>query len=81
MDFIDPEECKGKLHEWITLDKTKKYIRKRFIKFITEFTPDKLDRVYYRKAVDMLNENKQAMEINYSHFKDSNPILSMWLGL
>ena len=32
--FIDPEECKGKLAEWIKEGHTKKYIKRKFINFV-----------------------------------------------
>jgi DNA replicative helicase MCM subunit Mcm2 (Cdc46/Mcm family) len=79
--FIDAEECKGKLHEWIGLDKTKKFIKRRFIRFLNDFCLDSVDRVYYRKWQHMLHENKQSIEISYDHFKEANPILALWLGV
>lgn len=79
--FIDAEECKGRLHEWIGMDKTKKFIRRRFIRFISEFSLDGIHRIYNQKMLHMLHENQQAMDISYDHFKDANPILALWLGV
>lgn len=79
--FIDAEESKGRLHEWIGLDKTKKFIKRRFIRFLTEFVLDGTDRLYYRKMQDMLNENKQSIEISYDHFKEANGTMAIWLGI
>lgn len=63
------------------MEKTKKFIRKRFTKFITEFSTDGIDRLYFRKWNSMLHENKQSLEINYDHFKQASPILALWLGV
>lgn len=79
--YIDAEECKGKLHLWIGQERTKKFIKRRFIRFLNEFSLDKVDRIYYRKVNHMLNENQQSIDISYDHFKEANPILALWLGV
>ena len=35
--FIDPEECRGKLHLWIEQEDTKKYIRRSFERFLRNY--------------------------------------------
>ena len=38
-EFIDAEECIGKLCEWINMDKTKRFIKRKFTKFLSEYAP------------------------------------------
>ena len=36
--FLDIEECRGKLHLWIKEERTRKWIRRTFRRFISTFS-------------------------------------------
>lgn len=39
--FLDAEECKSKLPEWINEEETLKYIKNKFTRFLSQFKSDK----------------------------------------
>lgn len=51
------------------------------MRFLSEFAVDNTDRVYFRKMMDMLHENRQSLEISYNHFKEANGTMAIWLGI
>ena len=61
--FLDIEECRGKLHLWIKEERTRKWIRRTFRRFISMFNTKPNDSeqpiyVYKDRIREMCNKNK-----------------------
>lgn len=67
--FLDVEEVKGKLPQWIREDETLKYIKIKFTKFLNHFKGDTNFPIYGTKIREMCISNHQSIEINYNHLK------------
>ena len=79
--YLDVEEVKGKLHEWIKQDETLKYINLKFRKFLKSYRGDGDYPIYLTKINDMCVQNKQSLFINYTHLKEALPVIAYWVGL
>lgn len=77
--FLDASESRGKLHVWIKEPRTVRWIRKIFKKFLMNFQENG-EYVYVNKIHDMCSNNKQSLEIYYSHISNSVETLAMWVG-
>jgi DNA replication licensing factor MCM2 len=79
--FLDAEEVKGKLPQWIKEEETMKYIKFKFTKFLSHFKGDGDFPIYNGKIREMCIANKQSIEISYTHLKEALPTIAMWVGL
>ena len=79
--YLDAEESKGKLPEWINEEETLKYIRTKFTRFLTQFKGDKDYPIYAEKIKEMAISNKQSFEISFGHLKMALPTIAIWVGL
>lgn len=78
--FLDLEEMRGKLHQWIRDPRTIRYIRRTFRKFlITHREENNSELVYETRINDMCSANKQSLEITYLHLTQANPTLAYWI--
>lgn len=51
--YLDVEQCKGKLPQWIKQDETFKYIKNKFTRFLTQFKGDENYAIYANKIREM----------------------------
>ena len=79
--YLDAEESKGKLPEWINEEETLKYIKSKFTKFLTQYKGDKGYLIYAEKIKDMAISNRQSFEISFTHLKNALPTIAIWVGL
>ena len=79
--YLDAEENKGKLPEWIREEETRKYIKIKFTRFLTQFKADEDFPIYASKIRKMVIENKQSIVISFNHLKIALPTIAMWIGL
>lgn len=77
LDFEDP---KGKLSRWISEPRTVRWIRRNFSKFILEFKDEHGHELYRQKIDEMCGENKQSLEVSYTHLAENNPTLALWVA-
>lgn len=83
--FLDIEECRGKLHLWIKEERTRKWIRRTFRRFISTFNTKPHDNdqpfyVYKERIREMCNKNKQSLEITYDHLVEFNSTIALWVA-
>lgn len=72
---------KGKLQQWIKEEETTRYIKIKFAKFLKQYKGDTNYPIYGNKIHTMCVDNQQSFEISYTHLKEAQPTLAMWVGL
>ncbi len=79
--FIDKEDVKGKLMDWLSQPHAARFIRSLFQKFIKGYREDQNEEIYENRIVEMSKANRQSLEINYPHLSKFNKYLSNWVIL
>jgi len=77
LDFEDP---KGQLAKWIQEPRTVRWIRRNFRRFLLEFRDEHGNEIYHQKITEMCSENKQSLEISYTHLSDVKPTIALWVA-
>jgi DNA replication licensing factor MCM2 len=77
--YLDASEARGKLHLWIKEPRTIRWIRRNFKKFLLSFEENG-DRVYIHKINDMCSNNRQSLEVSYTHITTSYETLAVWIA-
>jgi DNA replication licensing factor MCM2 len=78
--YIDMEEAKGNVAEWLQQPRTIKFIRHQFASFLRNFKDEKGADVYEQRITEMCSNNKQSLEVNYSHLSLKIPTLAIWVA-
>lgn len=78
--YLDIEDVKGKLSQWIAQPRTQRWIRRIFLLFLKTFKDDTNQNVYEHRINKLVTENCQSLEINYSHLSNKSPTLAIWLA-
>lgn len=78
--YLDAEESRGRLEQWIQEEETIKYIKSKFRKFIRSFQGDHSFPIYAAALREMCTSNKQSIEISYNDIKNTNPTLATWIA-
>ncbi len=72
------EDVKGNLSEWLNQPHVIRYIYNCFSKFVKTYREnDKL--VYEDRLIENCSNNKQTLEVNFSHLQIFNEYLSKWI--
>ena len=56
------------------------WIRKKFSLFLRNYTDDKEQHIYEGRIQEMCQNNKQSIEVNFTHLSDKQPTLAIWLA-
>ena len=80
--FIDMEEQKGELKDWLKEPKTITFIRNAFNKFLRHFreSEEKDTELYEERINEMCHNNKQSLEVTYNHLTSKMPTLAIWIA-
>lgn len=85
--YLNLEEVRGKLQEWIKDDRTKSWIRRTFRRFLNEHKakPKEGDReaqecYYANKIKEMCQANRQSLEMDYGHIVGFNSTIALWIA-
>ncbi|CAI2383768.1 unnamed protein product [Moneuplotes crassus] len=78
--YLDYEEAKGNLSEWLRQPKTVKFIRHQFSSFLRSYKDEHGIDVYEQRITEMCSKNSQSLEITYSHLSTKNPTLAIWVA-
>lgn len=78
--YLDIEEAKGNTTEWLQQPRTIKFIRHQFSSFLRNFKDDKEVDVYEQRITEMCSNNKQSLEVTYSHLSHKVPTLAIWVA-
>jgi DNA replicative helicase MCM subunit Mcm2 (Cdc46/Mcm family) len=77
---MDMEEQKGKISDWLREKKTIQFIRTSFNKFLRHFKDDNGHEVYDDRINEMVSNNRQSLEVTYSHISVKMPTLAIWIA-
>jgi len=79
-NYINREDVKGKLSEWLKQPNIIRYIQKTFSSFIKNFKDDNNKVIYEERIIDMCSNNKQSLFVNFTHISNSNQNLAAWIA-
>jgi DNA replication licensing factor MCM2 len=79
--FLDANESRGRLTQWINEPRTQRFITRTFKNFLRKFPRGSSNALYIRKIEKMYSHNKQSLEVDYQHLMEylRNPTLGLWL--
>lgn len=77
---LDYEDPKGKLSKWIQEPRTIRWIRRNFKSFLMDFVDEQGNYIYKQRIREMCSENKQSLEVIYSHLVQANPTIALWVA-
>ena len=78
---VDIENYACPLREWITRERTKLEIRKRFSRFLRKFATRENGELVYRKRIrEMCVSNRQSLEVSYLHLSQREAMLAIWVA-
>ena len=80
VNYLDIEETKGNITEWLQQPRTIKFIRQQFQSFLRNFKDDKGVDVYEQRITEMCSNNKQSLEVTYTHLSLKIPTLAIWVA-
>uniref|UniRef100_A0A7S3N4W0 DNA replication licensing factor MCM2 n=1 Tax=Euplotes harpa TaxID=151035 RepID=A0A7S3N4W0_9SPIT len=78
--YLDIEEAKGNISEWLQQPRTIKFIRHQFSSFLRNFKDEREIDVYEQRITEMCSNNKQSLEVTYSHLSLKIPTLAIWVA-
>ena len=76
----DYSDIKEPLSSWLQKQDVVLFIRKKFGMFLRNFVDDNDQHVYEARIQEMCQNNKQSMEVNFTHLSDKQPTLAIWLA-
>ena len=79
-NMLDFEDVKGPLSVWLRKNDVIKFITKQFNAFLRNFKDDTGAFVYEDKIHDMCMNNKQSLQVVFTHLSQKNPTLAIWLA-
>ncbi|GIL82869.1 hypothetical protein Vretimale_8368 [Volvox reticuliferus] len=88
---LDIEEVKGRLTEWIAQEQVAAEIKRRFRHFLRNYPNDnpngqqppggaRQPEIYMERIRAMCKDNKRSLELEYSHWAEFQPTLSIWVA-
>jgi DNA replication licensing factor MCM2 len=78
-NYLNREDVKGKLTDWLQQPHVQKYIHITFSKIMKEYKDSDFKPVYEQRIVEMCTQNKQSLEVNFAHINESNSFLASWI--
>jgi DNA replication licensing factor MCM2 len=91
-DTINIEAFDVPLREWITQDRTRREIQRKFRVFLRHFTEESMtvdpaqrrkkknpNGLYEQKIRAMCASNLSTLQVSYLHLMESEPVLAVWL--
>lgn len=77
--YLDYEDVKGQLSQWVQKPAVFKWIRKSFQNFLYNFREDE-SPTYEKRINEMCSANKQSLEVNFPHLSAKIPTLAIWVA-
>merc|ERR1740117_1131200 len=80
---VDPNDysnAPGLISQWITRKEVNAFIHRKFSAFLRTFKDDNEREVYESRIHEMCKDNKQSIEINFTHLSTKQPTLAIWLA-
>jgi len=80
-DVNDYSNAPGPISQWITRKEVNAFIRKKFSHFLRTYKDTTTDQGIYEQRIHLMcSENKQSLEVNFSHLSHKQPTLAIWLA-
>lgn len=79
-EVLDFEDVRGKRSEWVQRPEVIRWIRKVFGDFLRSFHDEHNSNVYEQRINEMCGNNKQSLEITFTHLSHRNPTLAIWIA-
>ena len=79
-NMLDFEDVKGPLSVWLRKNDVIKFITKQFNAFLRNFKDETGAFVYEDKIHEMCMNNKQSLQVVFTHLSQKNPTLAIWLA-
>jgi DNA replication licensing factor MCM2 len=80
LDALDFEDVKGKLSQWVQRPEVTRWIRKIFAHFLRTYQDENGQTVYEQRINEMCSNNKQSLEVTFTHLSSKYPTLAIWLA-
>jgi DNA replication licensing factor MCM2 len=78
---VDIENYECPLREWITRERTKTEIRRKFSRFLRKFQDTEDGDLVYRKRIrEMCVSNGASLEVSYHDLATREPMLAIWVA-
>lgn len=77
-NVLSQEQIKGSEVKWLQEDHVIRYIRTAFTKFIKSYKEDGKP-IYENRIIEMAQNNKQSLEVNYDHLEVKEQSLAKWI--
>ena len=77
-NYLSQDQIKGKESTWLQEPHTIRFIRTAFTKFIKSYKEDGKS-IYENRIIEMAQNNKQSLEVNYSHLEIKEQSLAHWV--
>lgn len=79
-NLLDFEDVKGPLSVWLKKPDVIKFITRQFNQFLRNFKNETGNFVYEDKIHEMCQNNKQSLEVVFTHLSSKYPTLAIWLA-
>ena len=78
---VDIENYDCPLREWITRERTKTEIRRKFSRFLRKYADGEDGELVYRKRIrEMCVSNGASLEVSYNDLARREPMLAIWVA-
>ena len=77
-NYLSQDQIKGKESTWLQEPHTIRFLRTAFTKFIKSYKEDGKS-IYENRIIEMAQNNKQSLEVNYTHLEIKEPSLANWV--
>ena len=79
-NLLDFEDVKGPLSVWLKKPEVIKFVTRQFNQFLRNYKNENGNFVYEDKIHEMCQNNKQSLEIVFSHLSQKFPTIAIWLA-
>jgi DNA replication licensing factor MCM2 len=77
--YLNREQHKGKITEWLRQPHVIRFIQTTFSKFIKSYKDDEGVLVYEQRIIEMCSNNRQSLEVNFPHISQYSSFLASWI--
>ena len=78
LNFINNEDVKGNIGDWLEQPHVIRYIQISFTKFIKNYKDTNENNLYENRIIEMCSSNKKSLEVNFTHLTEMNQNIGMW---
>jgi DNA replication licensing factor MCM2 len=79
-NYLNREDVKGVLVDWLKQPHVVRYIQNTFSKFIKTFKDNDGNLIYEARIIEICTNNRQSLDVNYMHLFQNNQHLATWIS-